>query len=79
MSEGYYIERGPIVLIPDPMNPNFFQVKQNPMWGQVTQICPFSEIIQWNLAEDYERVIRHCLSKHLVPLDDRSEFNLDRK
>ncbi len=78
MSEGYYIERGPIVLIPDPMNPNFFQVKQNPMWGQVTQICPFSEIIQWNLAEDYERVIRHCLSKHLVPLDDRSEFNLDR-
>lgn len=67
MSEQYYIEKGPIIIVPDPINSNFYQVKKNPEWSQIPEICSFSDFICWNYQEDYERVMRHCIENGLVP------------
>lgn len=67
MSEPYYIEKGPVIIVPDPINPDFYQVKKNPEWSQIPEICSFSDFICWNYQEDYERVMRHCIENGLVP------------
>ena len=67
MSEQYYIVKGPIIIVPDPINSNFYQVKKNPEWSQIPEICSFSDFICWNYQEDYERVMRHCIENGLVP------------
>ena len=71
MSEGLYIERGPVVIVPDPMNPNFFQVVRNPEWTQIPEVCSFTDFICWNYAEDYERLLRKCIEGGLVPPSDK--------
>ena len=67
MSEPYYIEKGPVIIVPDPINPDFYQVKKNPEWSQIPEICSFGDFICWNYQEDYERVMRHCIENGLVP------------
>lgn len=74
MSEGLYIEKGPIIIIPDPLNPNFFQIVRNSDWMQIPEICSFTDFIHWNYAEDYEATIRNCVENGLVPLGNQSEY-----
>ena len=45
MSEPYYIEKGPVIIVPDPINPDFYQVKKNPEWSQIPEICSFGDFI----------------------------------
>lgn len=71
MSEYYYIEKGPIVVIPDPLHPNFYQVKKNPAFSEIPEVCSFSDFLIWNYAEDYERAIRNALRAGCLPLGER--------
>lgn len=78
MSEGLYIEKGPIIIIPDPLNPNFFQIVRNSEWTQIPEICSFTDFIHWNYAEDYEATIRNCVENGLVPLGNQSEYRREQ-
>lgn len=78
MSEGLYIEKRPIIIIPDPLNPNFFQVVRNSEWTQIPEICSFTDFIHWNYAEDYEATIRNCVENGLVPLGNQSEYRREQ-
>lgn len=71
MSECYYIEKGPIVIIPDLLHPNFYQVKKNPAFMEIPEVCSFSDFLIWNYAEDYERAIRNALTTGSLPFGER--------
>lgn len=57
MSEDlYYEERGPIIIVTNPYNPNIYQVKRNPMWGELPEICPFQLCLNGSIM----RITRIC-------------------
>lgn len=69
MSEDlYYEERGPIIIVTDPYNPNIYQVKRNPMWGELPEICPFPTLLEWQYYEDYKNMLRDGIRKGFVPI-----------
>lgn len=74
MSKPFCIERGPVLIIPDLQNQNMYQIRRNPEYTDVPDICAFSDFIRWNFGDAYERLIRKKLTEGSIPLDDRSEY-----
>jgi len=35
MSESLYEEKGPVIIVSDPSNPAFYQIKKNPEWSNI--------------------------------------------
>ena len=64
MSEDlYYEERGPIIIVTDPCNPNIYQVKRNPMWSELPEIFPFPTLLEQKYYKDYKNVLRNGIIK----------------
>lgn len=67
MSNPFYIERGPVLYVEDPWNPDNFVTVPNFM-ESIPAIVSFHDFLNWNYKEDYNCVIRECVENGSVSL-----------
>ena len=63
-----YMEKGPVITVPDPLRPGNFVSYPNPDWQGMPEIISFTDFLRWNYSADYGRYIREKYSERELPL-----------